>query len=68
MPKAVQTIIDANNSISQNSEKSTDCREKTSGGVGKASQDLDFFDFLAEESEGVTDVAEVEAREQSDRA
>jgi hypothetical protein len=68
LPKAVQTIIDANNSISQNSEKSTDFREKISGGVGKASQDLDFFDFLAEESEGVTDVAEVEAREQSDRA
>jgi hypothetical protein len=33
---------------------------------GKASQDLDFFDFL-EESEGVTDVAEVEARELSNR-
>ena len=65
--KAAGSVYDvSNNSISQKSHLSTDSSKKIFENEGKASQDLDFFDFL-EESEGVTDVAEVEARELSNR-
>ena len=39
------------NSIPQKSDLSTDSEEKNSGRKGKASQDLDFFDFLNENAE-----------------
>lgn len=51
--------------VSQKSKMSTDFGEKNSGGVGKSSQDLEFFDFLSENAEGPT--AAVVQHEMSNR-
>ncbi len=47
------------NSISQQPDLSTDSEEKNSGRKGKASQDLDFFDFLNENAERYSEDSDV---------